>query len=133
MFRALFARSSAASSAPSRSVPSRIAETRPPEMPSSFGERRRLEALAAARLDFAEALDDIHTAGTALLLDRIALMRSLHELWHLRGELFDHVSRRHDQAEAGRRLAALDGHFAKKSVIARWHDAGRAATRPADL
>ena len=33
-------------------------------------------------------------------LDRIAVTRSLHELWHLRGEVFSLVSRRHDQAEA---------------------------------
>ncbi len=133
MFRAFFARSTDASPGSSRSVPSRSAETRPPEMASSFGERRRLEALTAARFDFAEALDDIHTPGVALLLDRMALTRSLHELWHLRGELFDHVSRRHDQAEAARRLAGLDGHFAKRSTLARWRDAARAATRPADL
>ena len=133
MFRALFVRSSAAAPGSSRSASSRSAEARPPEPASGFGERRRLEALAEARLDFADALDDVHTPGAALLIDRLALARSLHELWHLRGEVFDHVSRRHDQAEAARRLAALDVHFARKSALARWREAGRALTRPAEL
>jgi hypothetical protein len=133
MFRDLFARSSAAWSALSRSAPSRSAEIRPPATPSSFGRRHREDAIAAARLDFCDALDDIHTPAAAMLLDRIGLTRSLHDLWHMRGELFAHVSRCHDQAEAGRRLAALDGHFAKRSALARWRDAGRATTRPAEL
>ena len=62
----------------------------------------------------------------ATALDRIAVTRSLHELWHLRGEVFDLVSLRHDQAEAERRLADLDRHFAKRSPLARWRDASSA-------
>jgi hypothetical protein len=133
MFRALFARSSAAWSALSRSAPSRSTEARSSAPPSSFAARRSDDAVAAARLDFIEALDDIHTPAAAVLAGRIAATRSMADLWHLRGELFDHVSRRHDQAEASRRLAALDGHFAPRSVLSRWRDAARAATRPADL
>ena len=70
---------------------------------SSFGQRGRLDELAAARLEFADALIDIHTVAAGDALDRIAATRSLRELWHFRGEVFDLVSLRHDQAEAERR------------------------------
>ena len=93
---------------------------------SSFGQRGRLDALAAARLDFADALFDVHTVAAGVALDRIAVTRSLHELWHLRGEVFDLVSLRHDQAAAERRLQDLDRHFAKRSPLARWRDASGA-------
>jgi hypothetical protein len=93
---------------------------------SSFGQRGRLDALAAARLDFADALFDVHTVAAGAALDRIAVTRSLHELWHLRGEVFDLVSLRHDQAAAERRLQELDRHFAKRSPLTRWRDATRA-------
>jgi hypothetical protein len=152
MFRALFSRSSSAVSVPGRATRARGAETRPPqafahrawstrlgdwlgasgwrvagaELPSSFGRRSRLDALAAARLDFADALDDVHTPAVAFALDRIAVTRSLHELWHFRGEVFGHVARRHDQTEAARRLAMLDRHFTKRSALARWRDASDA-------
>ncbi|HEY4957356.1 MAG TPA: hypothetical protein VII31_06030 [Caldimonas sp.] len=81
----------------------------------SFGRRARSEALAAARLDFAEALFDVRTAAVVVLLDRIAVTRSLHELWHLRSEIFARVARCHDQSEAARRLASLDRHFRKRT------------------
>ena len=99
---------------------------------SSFGQRGRLDALAAARLEFAEALYDVHTGAAGVALDRIAVTRSLHELWHLRGEVFDLVSLRHDQAEAERRLAELDRHFAKRSTLARWRDASSANASASD-
>lgn len=83
--------------------------------PSSFGRRARREAVAAARLDFAEALNDIGTDGAADALDRIAVMRSLHELWYLRADIFSRVAECHDQAEAARRLAAIDRHFPRRT------------------
>ena len=96
---------------------------------ASFGQRARLDA---ARLDFAEALFDIHTAAAAIALDRIAVTRSLHELWHFRGEVFGHVSRRHDQGEAEQRLAMLDRHFASRSARQRLRLAiGPQPARPA--
>jgi hypothetical protein len=86
------------------------------ELPSSFGQqRRRLERVAAARLDFADALMDVHTDAAADALDRIAVTRSLHELWHFRAEVFSRVAQRHDQAEAARRLRLLDRHFPQRS------------------
>ena len=68
--------------------------------PSSFGRRARREAVAAARLDFAEALYDVRTDGAADALDRITVTRSLHELWYFRAEVFSRVAECHDQAEA---------------------------------
>ncbi len=96
-----------------------------PESLPAMGHRRRSAALAAARLDFSEALFDVRTDACASLLDRIAVIRSLHELWHLRGEVFGHVSRRHGQAEAEDRLIALDAHFPR-----RMRRAGHAARAP---
>jgi hypothetical protein len=89
------------------------------ERPPSFAERARSETLAAARLDFADALWDVRTESAVDLLDRIALSRSLHELWHFRGEVFGQVSCRHDQAEAACRLAQIDRHFQKRPRRAR--------------
>ena len=82
---------------------------------SSFGRSGRGEKVAAARLDFADALFDIRTDAAADTLDRIAETRRLHELWHLRAEVFGRVALRHGQAEAERRLAGLDVHFARRA------------------
>ena len=154
MFRPLRSRSHTArpASAPGRAAAARSAESPPPQASaprawslrlsdwlgvsgwrvsrvdfvSSFGQRGRVDALAAARVDFADALFDVHTVAAGGALDRIAATRSLHELWHLRGEVFDLVSLRHDQAEARRRLTDLDRHFARRSPLARWRDASSA-------
>jgi len=93
---------------------------------SSFGRGGRGERVAAARVDFAEALFDIRTDAAAATLDRIAATRRLHELWHLRAEVFGRVALRHGQVEAERRLAELDVHFARRT---RPPLEGRAPTR----
>ena len=108
----------------SKPKPSARVESRPPVASrapgaglgwrSSFGRRGRAEVLAAARLEFAEALCDVHTEAASRVLDRIAIARSMHELWHLREEIFSFVSSRPSQGEAATRLAALDRHFAKR-------------------
>lgn len=82
---------------------------------SSFGRSGRGEKVAAARLDFADALFDIRTDAAADTLDRIAETRRMHELWHLRAEVFGRVALRHGQVEAERRLADLDVHFARRA------------------
>jgi len=81
---------------------------------SSFG-RRRGRVVADARLDFADALFDIRNDAAADTLDRITATERLHELWHLRAEVFGRVAQRHGQVEATRRLAALDAHFARRA------------------
>ncbi|HZW73720.1 MAG TPA: hypothetical protein VFF43_09240 [Caldimonas sp.] len=104
-----------------RSWPSRLGEWlmasgwRVARAESSFGRSRRGERIAAARLDFADALFDIRTDAAADTLDRIAETRRLHELWHLRAEVFGRVALRHGQVEAERRLAELDSHFARRA------------------
>jgi len=97
------------------------------EIPSAFGQRARSAALAAARLDFADALWDVRTVAAGTALDRVAVTRSLHELWHLRGEVFAHVALLHDQAEAERRLAVLDRHFEQRGGPSRRRARGGSA------
>jgi hypothetical protein len=67
--------------------------------------------LADVRREFIEAVDDIRGTDIDALLDQIHFARSLHELWHLRAELFSLVSLHHSQAEADERLAWLNRHF----------------------
>jgi hypothetical protein len=71
------------------------------------------DRLAAARLDFADALDDVRTGASFEARSRIAVTRSLHELWHFREQVFSLVACRHDQAEASRRMARLNRHFGR--------------------
>jgi hypothetical protein len=71
--------------------------------------------LPNARLDFADALIDVRSPAALDLLSRIAVTRSLPELWHFREEVFSLVSRRHTQDEALRRLAVLNRHFLRGS------------------
>ena len=104
-----------------RSWPSRLGEWlmasgwRVAAAESSFDRSGRGEKVAAARLDFADALFDIRTDAAADTLDRIAETRRMHELWHLRAEVFGRVALRHGQVEAERRLADLDVHFARRA------------------
>lgn len=76
-----------------------------------FALARSGEVLADARLDFAEALFDLRTSAAIATLDRVAVARSLAELWDFREAIFSLVACRHDQGEASRRLASLDRHF----------------------
>jgi len=160
VFRALFSRfPKPAPSAPGRrAATARVVATRPPqefaprdwssrlgdwlgasgwrvagvEIPSAFGQRGRSAAIAAARLDFADALWDVRTVAAGAALDRVAVTRSLHELWHLRGEVFAHVALLHDQAEAERRVAVLDRHFEQRGGAARRRARAGTAARAAD-
>jgi hypothetical protein len=67
--------------------------------------------IEGVRCEFARSLNDIRTEPARDAVIRIRSARSLHELWHLRLEVFNHVARQHDQAEATRRLALLNRHF----------------------
>lgn len=46
-----------------------------------------------------------------MLQQRINIARSLHELWHLRPEVFKLVALRYSQGEAQSRLDRLNRHF----------------------
>ena len=74
-------------------------------------EARLARGLRAIQREFTQALADIRTQEAGALLDRIGAARSLHELWHLRADVFNLVSRHRDQFEADRRLAQLNRHF----------------------
>jgi hypothetical protein len=95
-----------AGSCPPLALPRRLRWARRPWLACS-----RADALAEARIDFAETLHDIRNPASLDVRSRIAATRSLHELWHFREEVFSLVARRHDQAEATRRLAGLNRHF----------------------
>ncbi len=88
-----------------------LARSRGPRWTRRF--KRNGDALASARLDFAEALGDVRSNAALDAQSRIALARSLQELWHFREEVFSLVACRHDQAEAARRLAELNRHFTR--------------------
>ena len=91
-----------------------LARTRGPRWAARFGRGRAAgDLLAAARLDFADALADIRSSASLGAQSRIAVTRSLSELWHFREEVFSLVACRHDQAEAARRLARLNRHFSR--------------------
>jgi hypothetical protein len=100
----------------------RRAETQPqmPQHPrSSWAKRLGLgqpsrKALAAARIDFTGALSDLRTPAALDTKSRVVVARSLHELWHYREQIFSLVACRYNQAEAARRLAALDRHFVRR-------------------
>ena len=93
------------------------AESRPPMLRSRWhGRPPKSEQLANAKLDFCDALHDVRTTMSASALDRIAVARNLHELWHLREEVFSLVACRFDQLEAARRLRSLDRHFPRRTL-----------------
>ena len=76
--------------------------------------------LEGVRHEFTQSLVDIRTAPARAMLYRIDEVRSLHELWHLRPEVFNLVSRHHDQAEAASRLARLNRHFPTRAPRSRF-------------
>jgi hypothetical protein len=88
-----------------------LARSREPRWTRRF--KRSGDALASARLDFADALADVRSNASLDAQSRIALARTLQELWHFREEVFSLVACRHDQAEATRRLAGLNHHFTR--------------------
>jgi len=67
--------------------------------------------LAAVRQEFVECLDDIPTREAADVAVRVTKARSLREVWHLRADVFNVISRHTDQREARERLAHLNRHF----------------------
>lgn len=69
------------------------------------------DPLAAVRAEFLESLSDIRTQQVGMLARRIGIARSLHELWHLRPEVFKLVALRFSQCEAQTRLDRLNRHF----------------------
>ena len=80
---------------------------------ASSRQPQALAHLPQAREDFVASVADVDPSGE--LRQRLAHARSLRELWHLRAEVFERVSVRHDQGEAQARMALLNRHFPIRS------------------
>ena len=63
------------------------------------------------RAEFLQSVSDIRTQQVGMLQQRIGIARSMHELWHLRPEVFRLVALRFSQFEAQARLDRLNRHF----------------------
>ena len=70
-----------------------------------------MNRVPAIRVEFMRAVADVDSDAADSLRNRIALSRSLRELWHLRTEVFRVVGLAHSQREAEGRLALLNRHF----------------------
>jgi hypothetical protein len=75
-----------------------------------------LSRLPAVRADFLACLDGTDDAQARQIGQRIHRARSLRELWHLRAALFGYLACHFSQAEAQRRLQALDRHFGSRAI-----------------
>ena len=64
--------------------------------------------LGAARQACIDCLADVWALDVRVLHEQLAHAGSLAELWHLRPELYRVLALQHSQAQAERRLAALD-------------------------
>lgn len=69
------------------------------------------DPINVVRAEFLQSLSDIRTQQVGMLQQRIHIARSLHELWHLRAEVFKLVALRYSQGEAQSRLDLLNRHF----------------------
>lgn len=70
-----------------------------------------MNRVPAVRVEFMRAVADVDGDDADQLRNRIALARSLRELWHLRAEVFRIVGLAFTQREAESRLAVLNRHF----------------------
>jgi hypothetical protein len=70
-----------------------------------------MNRVPAIRVEFMRAVADIDSDEADQLRNRIALARSLRELWHLRAEVFRVVGLALSQREAEGRLGLLNRHF----------------------
>jgi hypothetical protein len=78
-------------------------------------ETERCDRLAQVKHEFCLAVTEFKTLEAAELLERIALARTLLELWHLRADVYSLVAVHHNQVEAERRLAQLNRHYPTRS------------------
>ena len=71
--------------------------------------------LAKVRCEFIDTLDDIPGRVADDAIAQIYAAASMHDLLHLRLDVFNLVSCHHDQAEADHRLSQLNRHFPTRS------------------
>ena len=84
------------------------------ESPARVSPRGNVQ-LTNVRSEFIDALDDIPGHAADDVIAQIYAARSMHDLWHLRLDVFNLVSCHHDQAEADQRLSQLNRHFPTRS------------------
>jgi hypothetical protein len=70
-----------------------------------------INRLPGVRAEFVEAVADVSGDDADTLRNRIALSRSLRELWHLRTDVYRVVGVARSQGVAQERLARLNRHF----------------------
>jgi len=75
---------------------------------STFGLGRAAPDLEALRGLCLKLLSDVPAADRKTMLQRLEKMRRADDVWHLRGALFDTISRAHGEAAARERLVELD-------------------------
>ena len=75
---------------------------------SSIGLGRAPPDLATLRELCVSLLADVPARDRAAMLQRLEKMRRADDMWHLRGALFDTISRVHGEAVARERLTTLD-------------------------
>ena len=92
-------------------IPDTRIETEPQARASSRGN----VLLTSVRCEFIDALHDIPGAAADAVIAQIDAAGSMHDLWHLRLDVFNLVSCQHDQAEADQRLSQLNRHFPTRS------------------
>ena len=85
------------------------------DSPAAAAASRSDTRVTNVRNEFIDALNDIpgHSADDAIA--QIYAAASMHDLWHLRLDVFNLVSCQHDQAEADHRLSRLNRHFPTRS------------------
>jgi hypothetical protein len=86
-----------------------------PWQPPNADRRHGTLPMPQIKQEFADSVCDLVTPQGADLLDRIHFARSMHELWHLRADIFSLVAVHHSQEEAEERLTWLNRHFPTRS------------------
>lgn len=88
-------------------------------LPSRASARQTVpSSIAALRLAFTEALDDIDSEAAQTVRERIVCARSPRELWHLRTAVYTLIATQHSESQAQRRMATLNRHFPLRTLCA---------------
>ncbi len=75
---------------------------------------RVLQSLNQVKTEFLATVWDLQSYSAAQVRENVTHARSLRELWHLRADVFRVIAVHRGQAEANRRLDALNRHFPVK-------------------
>jgi hypothetical protein len=75
---------------------------------------RVLQSLNQVKTEFLATVWDLQSYNAAQVRENVTQARSLRELWHLRADVFRIIAIHRGQAEANKRLDALNRHFPVK-------------------